>query len=790
MKTYIKYIFFFIIFSTISVSQTYNISGKIIDDETKQPVSEANISLSDDHFTTSNVEGYFQFNGVQKGTYTIKITHVKYQTITKTIETKDDIELSFSMIPAEHRLQDIIVTTTKHDKNINEIPHALSVVKDEQIKESPARVIPDILDKEAGISIVRDGIWGSDVTIRGLSRANVVMLVDGNRVETATDISARLSMVDVHDIERVEVIKGAASSLYGSGATGGIVNIITKDAYYNDTFKLSGNYTTGYHSVNDYFSNGITLKTGSDIWNAKVTGSYRKASDTETPSGTLENSQFEDYSISALFAVKPMEKHELTFSYQHFEAKDVGIPGGSLVFPDQSDIRYPEERRQMFNAEYVIKQISPSINKLSFKYYYQTIFRDVENIPHIVKNIPATGNQPAKRVSILEINPSADHIMHAAQSQIDFVFDQHYLIAGIDFWQRSYDGERFNYQKIEVFAPDGETVANTLNKTIYEKPLPNATFHNIGFFVQDEFTVSQRLAFTFGGRYDYIWLNNEETMNPVYDITNGVRNDNPAGQTVIWKEEEAFNRSYVFNLGAVYKLTANMNLTFNAARSFRSPSLEERYQYIDQGSLVKIGDPDLKPEKGYFFDAGLKSFWQNGYANANIFLNSMNDLVTEEFTTYDNRDALKKVNIGEALLYGFEISVSQKISGGFSAYTALAYVKGEDTKNDTDLPQMPPLNGLLGLRNHCEGYGTLDVNAEFASEQNNVAEGEITTPGYVTLNAAFSSTKISYGSFNFSLIGGVENILDKGYRRHLSTNRGLVTVEPGMNAYVKLIVGF
>lgn len=108
------------------------------------------------------------------------------------------------------------------------------------------------------------------------------------------------------------------------------------------------------------------------------------------------------------------------------------------------------------------------------------------------------------------------------------------------------------------------------------------------------------LNLTLGGRYDFISLSNTETLNPFYEINDGVVNNNPAGQKVIWYSESAENKSYVFNIGLLYSLSEKSNISFNAARSFRSPSLEERYQYIDLGSVIRVGDPNLKPEQGYF----------------------------------------------------------------------------------------------------------------------------------------------------------------------------------------------
>ena len=93
--------------------------------------------------------------------------------------------------------------------------------------------LSNVLASEPGIAMGSDGVWSTSINIRGLSENRLVTLIDGNRIETATDLTASLSMVDVNDIERVEVIKGAQSSLYGTGAMGGIVNIITKDGHFS-----------------------------------------------------------------------------------------------------------------------------------------------------------------------------------------------------------------------------------------------------------------------------------------------------------------------------------------------------------------------------------------------------------------------------------------------------------------------------------------------------------------------------------------------------------------------------
>jgi len=580
-----------------SFSQSTNIKIKVNTSDDSSSISRANISLSDIYFGTTNNFGEAEFNSLPPGKYFIKISHIAYKSFESNIELISDTVLIIHLASESLKLQDVIVTSNKYDQNIQMLPYSVSSISKKEIEMSPSITVSDLLKTESGISLLRDGIWGTEVSIRGLSRANVVTLIDGNRIETSTDISARLSMFDLNDVERIEVIKGAASSLYGSGATGGTINIISKSGHYTSKLSLSGSYSGGFNSVNNLYSNGINIIASGNEWIAKFSGIYRKAQNTNTPSGELINSQFEDNSFSTLLQFKPFEDQEIKFNYQQFNAYDVGIPGAAPLFPNNAIVTYPEELRRLLSAEYKINNLSKTLIKLSAKYFHQFISRDVENIPGTVQFVPGSNGQPPKRVSVLKISPGADHNTDGFQTQADFKFEDHYVIAGFDFWTRNYNGLRTREQKIEILNPIDSSVVRTTYKTIYEKPLPDADYSSAGIYIQDEMNVSDNLNVTLGGRYDFIWLNNTETFNPLYEINDGVVNNNPPGQKVIWEAQSAENKSYVFNIGLLYSLSDHSNLSFNAARSFRSPSLEERYQYIDLGSVIRLVIQILNPNK-------------------------------------------------------------------------------------------------------------------------------------------------------------------------------------------------
>ena len=787
---FILYFFIAILINSQGFAQLFQIKFNINDSAQNRPVSNANISLSDKFFSTSNNSGLSLIKNIPKGIYSLNISHIGYQSFTQNITLISDTTLDIQLIPTSIRLDEVLVISGRYEQNINLLPYSMSVIQSSDIKLNPSQTVSDLLKTEPGISLLRDGVWGTEISIRGLNRSNIITLIDGDRVETSTDISARLSMIDLYDIDRIEVIKGAASSLYGSGATGGIINIISKSGSYSNDFSLKGSYSGGFNSVNNYYSNGISFTASGNEWVTKIGGSYRKAGNTKTPNGELYNSQFEDNSLTALFQLSPFENHEIKFNYQQFKAINVGIPGAAPLFPNNAKVTYPEELRRLMSVEYKINNLSSSFVKLSAKYFHQFISRDVENIPGTTQFIPGANGQPPKRVSVLKISPGADHNVDGFQTQADFNFTRNYLIAGFDFWKRNYSGLRTKDQRIEILNPTDSSTVSTNYKTIFEKPLPDANFYSAGIYAQDEIKLVDNLNLTLGSRYDFIWLNNSETKNPLYEVNNGITNNNPAGQKIIWNSETAKNKSYTFNLGLVYSINDYSNISLNAARSFRSPSLEERYQYIDLGNLIRVGDPNLKPEQGYFFDLGFRFFPDNLKITTSIFLNTLNDLVSEVPGIYDGRNALIKVNIGKALLYGFEYSVNVKLIDRVSIYNTLSYVRGKNQKDNLDLPQIPPLNSLTGVKYFISDWLSADLSATIFDSQKKVAPGELQTPGYTYFNLQIDLTHIQIGKISLGFSAGIENILDKSYRDHLSSNRGLIVSEPGRNFFIKTNIAF
>ena len=220
-------------------AQNASFSGTVTDSITGEPVEGASVWLSVSIITYTNAEGQFLIKGLDEGKYRVRISHLGYRSYSDTLLIQDSVHKNVKLHNAPIEFDEVIVSTPRFDRYLRDSPYSELLFTREKLEEKPFTSLSDALKTEPGISLISEGAWGTEVNIRGLSRENVVALINGNRIATSTDVAARLSMVDINDIERVDVIKGASSSIYGSGSTGGIVNIITRSSGFREVPSLN-----------------------------------------------------------------------------------------------------------------------------------------------------------------------------------------------------------------------------------------------------------------------------------------------------------------------------------------------------------------------------------------------------------------------------------------------------------------------------------------------------------------------------------------------------------------------
>lgn len=801
-KINILLIFALLFFSLQGIAQTYSLKGAV-QSESDDVLSGCNVALEsaggEKRFTTTDKDGSFVFDGLAPGKYNLSISFVGYQSYHEKININENTKIEITLQPVMVTLGEVMVTSLRQQKEVKKYPLPIEVSSSEDINKQVYMTPADALQYEPGVYLSRDGIWATSVNIRGLSEQRLIGMINGNRIETATDLAAGLSMIDVYDIERIEVVKGAASSFYGTGGLGGVVNFVTKQGYFSEDGHVHAGLSGDYNSVNEYMARNLYFSAGNERWNLRISDTKRDAGNTMTPQGELPNSQFEDRNLSVSGGLKIADKHYLNVNYQNFEAKDVGIPGGA-PFPGPSEATYQLAERKLFSADYTFKNDNRLFSRLNLKYFWQEILREVELIPNTPSKIAGT-----QRITANAIYPNGLHTTQGVSLTTQWnLSDNNKLMAGIDAWQRKLQTDREKYITIELLDAVGNVVA--VNKLIRgETPIPESQFTSAGVFLQDEWDLfNEKLMLLVGARYDYIIISNEETYDPDYIVLNGVLNTSPDGQRITFSEGTEYNKSWSINTGLLYRITNDLHANLNLARSFRSPSLEERFKYIDLGSSVRIGDPALEPEDGYSIDLGFR-VWKKLQVKLDLFYNQLSNMIVEEQGEYiytintgpqtglqDTIPALINTNAEEARLFGFDLGFEYQALTSLKLFGTGSYVNGKNTKTDEYLPMIPPLTGRLGVTYFFRKVMDVSFLTRLAADQNNLATGEKKTGGYAVYNLVIEFKTFSFIHKNLKahVVTGIHNITDRPYANHLSTNRGLVDIEPGRNYFLKMSLSF
>jgi hemoglobin/transferrin/lactoferrin receptor protein len=643
-----------------------------------------------------------------------------------------------------------------------------------EFEKQDFRTPADALQTQTGIALSRDGSWGTSVNVRGMGEQRLMLMVDGDRLQSATDVAGVLSTVSLNQLEKIEVIKGASSVLFGSGAMGGVVNFVSERQAFSESLSVKGIIQTGFSTVNNLTASAAKVNFTNNNWYVSATGSYRKAGNAMTAKGELPNSRFNDASWSLKGGMRYGDNQELVVGYNEFYGWDIGIPGNN-AFPIAASVRYTGIKRKQLNGEYIFSDISDMLTKLSVKGYTQNISRDVE-----------TTIKPAATTTRY-ILPSSLNSTSGVKATADLYFnDYNTMTVGVESWLRKSETMRINIT---------QTAADT---TVYgDQPSPLAKVLNVGAFVLYKKIIDPKyFSVNFGARLDYFQTSNDTLFKELfrYKIDNGVGTEDNSFRIARILPSQKPDFSFSAHVDFEYTPAKRNKLTLMLATAYRVATIEERYKYIDVGGKPKIGNPDLKPEKGGFSNLSYIFSGRNLSIKADVFANYIFDLIAETPGTYTPVSgapfsALISNNINKALFTGAEMEVNWLISKQFMFYTNASYVRAQDRNTKKFLTQIPPMHGVAQLNYRLPKYFNAGFAAQWAATQTEAAEGETQTPGHVILNFDIQSADFKVKNSSIKLMAGVENILNKAYKNHLFGTRGLDYYEAGRNVFVKATLG-
>ncbi len=674
---------------------------------------------------------------------------------------------------AAEYIQEVVVTATRIEESGFDLPTPLEVVSQKSLQTHNPATVADPVAELPGVSMASTGYWETTPIIRGLGGSRVLVLIDGDREANLWSGRAPLvPFIDVGDVERIEVVKGPASALYGTDALGGVINIITKKSALagNDYFSVNHSLEGRYSSVdNGWFSRyaveggGQGLDFGLAV-SKRDSGEYRQGD-----GGKVANSQYEAWNVDLKGRYFLNDNNDLSASYRNGRIDDQGVPQKSLAPWSHFTKFYTDSFKVGYHAKEIgfLKDVQ-----------VRTWFDDQRRVYN--GNIHSDAN-PMYTLKGNRIDTSV--VGSSLQGRIDPA-EWNRIVFGMEYFQEKTDSTEEQTAK-----NDG---TNTTVKVTTFKPVPVSTRDHFGMYAQDEALLG-RWTLLGGLRYDYFSADAE-------DVAFKIDKYNAAG-TAITSTSTTYNRFHkttddavTFNAGALYALTANIHLTSNLSTGFRAPDVFERYS-TRGGSTILIGDPELKAERSWNIDGGLKMAFPRTRGALNVFYNRVNNYIdlVNSATLFGGLPTKRYINVADAELFGADGSLEHDILEKLTIFGNISHVVGRETGTHNHLNTIPPLNGKAGLRWKDEWRGKITYWLEFGSNiharQGNPVPGENETPGYALFDVR-TGMKFKYGRLkDVTLTLNVENLFDTKYRSHLNL-ADFTIYETGINVISALKVSF
>lgn len=530
------------------------------------------------------------------------------------------------------QLGDMVVTATKSATGIREVPAAVSVITRAEIEKSPAVTVDQLLQGVPGVYAARMDASSPNRIAQTYSRGfsgsgRTLVLIDGVPMNVLFDGQVDWSQLKTSDVERVEVVRGAASGLYGGNAMGGVINIITRMPPPGVERSVFGEYGT-----NDTRNIGASIRGRLGDTGFALSGSQLDSDgyDMWTEAQKLAVAAASRHKLIAIGTKKKNVAGKVTHDIDNSNVVDLNLSYLDDVNTGFYDISgYLPQRREQWLASARYRHFTDK-SETSLVLYTRLGKQWADS--------PVTAGGSAYNAIASSAVYDDNSLGINAQSTFR-ISDAQQITIGADYL----DGDIDVYDYGKATSPGRVT-----NRKGYVT--------RTGLFAQDEIKLGQSWIANIAGRIDY-WK------------THGSLTDTLAGQpTGNYAERKGSEFSPKFSL--LYKATQQINLRASAGKAFKLPEQTELYSSNKRGLITYWGNPNLVPESTVAYEAGLDYYIGNrGHIKTTLYKNNAKNFVYSITRDATNND---KVNIEGVETQGLEVEAAYKLNdivGLSGAYT-------------------------------------------------------------------------------------------------------------------------
>ncbi|GAB4338890.1 MAG: TonB-dependent receptor [Calditrichia bacterium] len=773
--TYLNRITFFVVFLGIlgAVWATETVlRGKIVN-ENQEPVPDAYIIIHPEgKETVSGHDGRFMLRIAKGTTLSLEVHHIAYETGHLTLQNlpSKDEPLKIVLKSRDYRLPENVVTATRVKESVLNIPMTVTQVDRNEIRLREVKTSAEALRESPGVFVQKTNHGGGSAIIRGFSSNQILLMVDGVRLNNSTYRLGNhqyLTTVDAFAVDKIEVVEGPTSVLYGSDALGGTIQLLTPLFRPGETNGMNWGITARSATADKEKTASANFSRIGGKWAFWGVGSYKSFGDLrrgttasrpeleKSPNGTLQApSGFEQWDGSAKVVYQPDEHRQIISSIQYTRQKNVP--------------RYDKYE----NDGYYLWEYEPQERLLCYTTYRQelqnSLFSDWQISFSLHRQLEGRRSQKQLTTSL---KVEEDEVWTPGLSlQSHLARGKHLITGGAEVYSDFVESKR-------KFRAPGQSEWEYDLRGRYPD---EARYTSLGIFVQDEWHYLRNLHFIGGLRYS--------RFQTAFNL-------NGAGILPDLQNIEQSFQALTGHLGAVVKISGGFSWTINVAQGFRAPNLSDLAKLGEsKGDTYEVPNASLEPEKLISLESGVKlerGAWRGHFS---LYQAYVRDLIDSAPALFNGSDSISvggqifrvksKQNIGKAGIRGAELALRYYLSKGHSLYGSASWTYGENTTLGEPVGGIPPVFGKMGWRIEKARWQA-ELFSRWALKQDRLSADDLDdpripkggTPGWITVN--FRNRLSVHQKVDLQI--SLENIFDRNYREHRSGINA-----PGRNLIVSL----
>ena len=640
---------------------------------------------------------------------------------------------------------EVQVSATRSQQSIQDTAASVAVISDETIEADMINNVADLFQYTPGVDIESDARQGvQDINIRGIDGNRIKILVDGvtqpDQFENGFSFinSGRVD-VDIDMLKSVEVVKGAASSLQGSDAIGGIVSFTTKDPrdFLSENKDFGGHLKFNYSSADRSFTESVALANRVGKFESLV--SYSRQDGNELDNfGDPDKQDTEANNLLLKLQYQFNDANRLEFTGEYVNS-DIDTQLSSDFYTDYKG--NDQSDRYRLGLKHILKANAQLVDTLTWKVNY--LSKEQNSITE--RNYVSNGNEQTKDYVYKDEGVQAD-------IQLDKSFtignSEHYFVYGASFESKDISNTNLEYNS-----------AYDDTEVFY---VPDASELNYGIFLQDEI-VMNNFILTPGIRFDSF------STDPGTNFPDG------SYDTSLY--EKYSDSAVTGRLGALFSINEQHKLFAQVSQGFRAPDFQELFYSFSNANYGygSVPNPELEAETSISYEFGWRIDTEASFTELSVYYSDYDDFIDYQSIGLSNGiNQYQYINIDQAEIKGIEVSNTldwNKLVGapeGVSTRLAASYTEGEDGEGNA-LNSVNPWNAVVGFNYDApEGkWGTsLKVSYTAKKDQDDITASTDFTGAELDMFAPDSSTVVDLSAYyvpikDLTLRAGIFNLTNE-----------------------------